>query len=319
MNHWYQGDEPREAIDAAVRIASAFERVVAYGSSMGGFAALHFAKVFNAATVLALMPQYSIDRSAVPFETRWALEASRITFDRHPMADVPKETRAFVFYDPFHRLDCQQANLVSATTGCERISLPLMGHNGPGAEVVKCALLLAQQGMEERIPAEVRRVYREHRRNSSNYYIQLAAARHLSPTSRIELLERAKVLGNDVNIDISLSEVLMREGRVDEAIAVQREALTRYPGSALMWSRLAGALLCNRDLDGALLASTKAIEIAPDNAFFHHQVAGILTQLKQHSEAVQYQQRAMLLDGTNAAYAKQMDWILAKAAADSSL
>ena len=53
------------------------------GNSMGGFLAILMSKRINAKKVLALVPQWSIDKSIVPFENRWMEYRDKISEIKH--------------------------------------------------------------------------------------------------------------------------------------------------------------------------------------------------------------------------------------------
>ena len=69
--------QPGTAARAAVPEGA---RVMTYGSSMGGYAALRFARALRADAILALSPQYSIDPAVVPWEDRWRQDGARIAW-----------------------------------------------------------------------------------------------------------------------------------------------------------------------------------------------------------------------------------------------
>ena len=48
-----------------------FDRVVFYGASMGGYAAAAFSSAAKGATVFAISPQSTVDKTVVPWEMRY--------------------------------------------------------------------------------------------------------------------------------------------------------------------------------------------------------------------------------------------------------
>jgi len=58
-------------------------------------------------------------------------------------------------------------------------------------------------------------------------------------------------------------------GRVDEAIAGYREALALDPALAIAWNGLAMALAQQGDLDGAIEAGRRLVELEPDEPLGH--------------------------------------------------
>ena len=57
--------------------------------------------------------------------------------------------------------------------------------------------------------------------------------------------------------------------RVAEAVATYREAVALDPGLAIAWNGLATALAQQGDLDGALEASRRLVELEPDDPLGH--------------------------------------------------
>jgi Flp pilus assembly protein TadD len=57
--------------------------------------------------------------------------------------------------------------------------------------------------------------------------------------------------------------------RVDEAVAAYREAVVLDPCLAIAWNGLATALAQQGDLDGALEASRRLVELEPDDPLGH--------------------------------------------------
>src|SRR5271166_1854620 len=100
-NDWYQHDDIFEICRAVAAIASNYRRVYAYGSSMGGYAAIRFGALVGAKAAIALSPQFSIDKSIVPFERRWSGDAKRIRFVAERKTDHSFAPLAYVSYDPF--------------------------------------------------------------------------------------------------------------------------------------------------------------------------------------------------------------------------
>lgn len=87
-----------------------FKNVALIGTSMGGFAALTFARLCPGATVVALSPQSTLSASLVPWENRfgkgraqnWELAYSDAA------ESMDKIKKAYVLYDPFFGADRKQ-------------------------------------------------------------------------------------------------------------------------------------------------------------------------------------------------------------------
>ncbi|HCR85653.1 MAG TPA: hypothetical protein DIV86_03140 [Alphaproteobacteria bacterium] len=78
---WYNFIEPEiiEKLNQLIEKISA-KKVVTLGNSMGGYGAIIFAvKLKNCSTAIAFCPQYSVNPSITPFETRWAQYRDNLT------------------------------------------------------------------------------------------------------------------------------------------------------------------------------------------------------------------------------------------------
>ena len=86
-----------------------FRRVIFYGSSMGGYGALAFAPLAPGATVVAFVPQTSLDPRVVPFETRYRPGFARGQWAIGGFSDGANGARSaeriVVFADPWHPQD----------------------------------------------------------------------------------------------------------------------------------------------------------------------------------------------------------------------
>jgi hypothetical protein len=106
-----------------------FGRVVFYGASMGGYAAAAFSPAAPGADVVAISPQSTLDKTLVPWETRY-----KVAWDRDftgPYGDAAEVSRAArrvtILYDPYEPLD---AGHVARFThdNVMRLRTPLLGH-----------------------------------------------------------------------------------------------------------------------------------------------------------------------------------------------
>jgi len=59
------------------------------------------------------------------------------------------------------------------------------------------------------------------------------------------------------------------EGRLDEAVSGYRRAVAEDPGLAIAWNGLAMALAQQGDLDGAIEAGRRLVELEPEDALGH--------------------------------------------------
>ncbi len=106
-----------------------FKRVVFYGASMGAYAACAFVPACPGADVVAISPQSTLDKSLVPWETRYKTAWNR-DFSG-PYGDASKVStaagRVILLYDPYEPLDAGHADRFTAPN-VVKLRAPLLGH-----------------------------------------------------------------------------------------------------------------------------------------------------------------------------------------------
>lgn len=247
-NDWYQYEELPEALAKVADIASGYERVIAYGSSMGGYAAIRFGKWAGAREAVALSPQYSVNPAVCPWEIRWALDAARIEFLIEPRRDGIVD-HATIFFDPAD-VDAKHVALYEALCRVRPIPLRNAGH--------PCGGFLAGIGVLSKAVTDLahgtfdanalRKACRRLRGQSGQYLLTIAS--RLPPRRRhtkLEILKRVRrVAEHDAGLQSLLGEQLTKVGRHDEAEAAHRKALAAFPSQPAFVYRFADSL----DLSG---------------------------------------------------------------------
>lgn len=106
-----------------------FDRVVFYGASMGGYAAAAFAAFCPGADVVAISPQSTLDKTVVPWETRYKVAWGR-DFSG-PCGDAAEASktaaRVVILYDPYEPLDRGHAERF-CSSNVQHLRAPLLGH-----------------------------------------------------------------------------------------------------------------------------------------------------------------------------------------------
>ncbi|WJS83691.1 hypothetical protein [Paracoccus sp. TOH] len=130
LNHrtdWFQNDDFFPAIEA-IRAHAGSRPLVTYGSSMGGYGALLGSGRLRAERVVAVVPQFSIERAVVPFEKRWRKEAEALGAFRHDVTrEIHEHARITVILDPRND-DRHHLALYPLTRNWEVVALPFAGH-----------------------------------------------------------------------------------------------------------------------------------------------------------------------------------------------
>jgi uncharacterized protein (TIGR02466 family) len=109
-----------------------------------------------------------------------------------------------------------------------------------------------------------------------NGYLQLAKAyeRVGAPVEALGLLESAvRLAPREAAIRVELSDLLLRQGRYDEAAAAARHAVADQPGNASAWSTLGAAEHKAGRCDAALEAYRRAQTLKPEWTFLNSNIA----------------------------------------------
>lgn len=128
---WYRDPWVSDEFDrlAAEGFFAQFNRVVFYGASMGGYAACAFSAACPGADVVAISPQSTLDKTIVPWETRYKVAWDRDFSGKYGDAAQASHAarKVTILYDPYEPLD---AGHVDRFTGSNVMKLrtPLMGH-----------------------------------------------------------------------------------------------------------------------------------------------------------------------------------------------
>ncbi|MGB8813174.1 MAG: hypothetical protein WCC57_08310, partial [Paracoccaceae bacterium] len=111
---WYRDPWVWDQFDtlAATGYFKQFKRVVFYGASMGGYAACAFVAACPGADVLAISPQSTLDKTLVPWETRYHTAWDRDFSGKYGDATTASHaaSRVTLLYDPYEPLDAGHAN-----------------------------------------------------------------------------------------------------------------------------------------------------------------------------------------------------------------
>lgn len=303
-NHWYQYPGTRAALAA---IAAALEeagaqRVVTYGSSMGAYAAVRFASAVRATGVLAMSPQYSINRAVMPEELRWQDEARDIVWQEGLEDAIASCIPTVIVFDPRDH-DAAQVARIAAETPIIPLPVRYAGH--PTA-----AFMVQQQLVEPMLRSllkgrfnqeAARKTVAEILKSSPTYLAGLA--RH-QPQHRIRtavsLARRAlanarpadhPLFRNELGRQLSRAgaheeaiehlqaavetssrhlgylfpygEALIAAGRIPEACAVAREMVERAGDRSESHALLGRALAAAGDEAGARACRARAAELNP--------------------------------------------------------
>lgn len=310
---WYQYPEMAEAM-AVVRGATAgAHRVMTYGSSMGGYAAIRFADAVGADAVLALSPQYSIDPLKVPFETRWRQEAERIEWRPEIDGAINCACAPIIVFDPLG-VDGRHVDLIAAETAVQRFPLRYSGH--PSTTFLsELGLLepLALQALSGELDVEAFRA--EALRQKAQCPAYLSRLAELQPAWRaglaLDLARRACALGPTNHAALAtLAALQSRSGDHDQALAnynTLSNVTDRAPNYLVLHAQ---ALADAGRLEDACVLAREVVEAQPDAANLWAWLAHIEWRLGAHDAAMAAIERAIRLFPTQAEYQAQREQYL---------
>lgn len=275
-NDWYQYPDLFAALDAVRAAVRPYRRVLAYGSSMGGYAAVRYGERSGAHEALAISPQFSIDARRAPFETRWRSLAGAIRFlneDRPPAVG-----RATVVYDPFNR-DARHVALMAAAVPVRPVKVIHAGHPA-GAYLAEAGLLseLVLSLCAGALPGDFERRARAARRCSGQYLFTLARrVPRRRAALKLALARRAVAASaSDPMYRSYLGLLLDAGGDAAEAEEAHRAAAALAPDNVPVVARLARCLLRHGHArEGAALART-AHRLAPHMRQVRHLLCAAL-------------------------------------------
>ncbi len=141
---WYRGHDLHAFFrgDDFQNIARRHEKVIFYGSSMGAYAAIAFARVVPGAIALAMSPQSTLDPRIVPWE-RGRFQAGLASDWSGDFADAAEDTGGasaiFIVYDPFHPKDRKHVSRFRGNN-IHGLKLPF-GHHTTAALMQKIGIL----------------------------------------------------------------------------------------------------------------------------------------------------------------------------------
>lgn len=266
-NVWYQNITP-EIISAVenfiAKRAARYTKRVGYGSSMGGYAAIQFSRSLKLDTVLAISPQFEIDK---PYDLRWRAAAKLIDFKYRIGADtVAHNCKYFVAYDPGTE-DLYHVEKLRELIPPERlveIATPFSGH--PAGHY------LAETGLIKDLTLSVLQ-------DGTVEHIAVGAHRK---RSKIYLYEMSRRL------------VLRRKYRsalivIDKAIAIDDTSPPLHKLRSVVFDKLGQP-------EAALAAIDKAIKMDGGAADFFLQRSQLLEHVKQHAAALAAIDEAIAID-----------------------
>jgi len=304
-NDWFQYPEIQEILSIIRKACAGAERILTYGSSMGGYAALRFADAIGAHAALALSPQYSLDPRKVPFETRWAPDRRRIRFLETVDGPIQPGPIRILAYDGALDADRRHAELLMAAAPMIAIPLSHAGHPVGGLlndiKLLRPLVLTALDGSFD--PRRFRSAAHKRRTQSAHWLAHLADRQ---PAWRnalgVALARRAVDTAPDhPALHHAFARRLAAAGDYAGAIAAHHRAIAIEPIVDYLWG-LSKTLFTAGDIAGALDVAERIQALAPEIAGYHAWAAHLRAAQGDWAGQLGDLQRAVRNDRTNRGY-----------------
>lgn len=227
-NDWYQYEDLPQMCARIRELAAGYDRVIAYGSSMGAYAAIRFGGWAGAQLALAISPQFSAAPHRPPFEQRWFRYAVGLKRLHERGQDAAPE--AIIIYDPL-TADRRHAELYRSITRAELVPIPYSGHPS-GVTLMQAGLLapLLVQLCDGTFDIEAfRRETRTRSQDTPQHHIERTKrARGRRRRYQLALEARAASPGNPSTLRL-LSDMALAAGEREVAVGVLRELMAIEP------------------------------------------------------------------------------------------
>jgi hypothetical protein len=308
-NDWFQHSEMEEVLRAIRTACTGAERILAYGSSMGGYGALRFGGRIGAHAVLALSPQFSLDPRRAPFETRWPADQRRIRFRGDSDQTVPAGPRMILAYDPTIAADRRHAELYAAAASVELLPLPRAGHPVGGfLNDIKLLRPLVLNAMEGNVDvAALLRETHARRPDSAHWLANLAEAQPPWRSACAVTLARRAAEGapDHPSLRDALARRLAAAGAYAEAIKVHEQAIAAEPIPDYLWS-LSKTQYAAGDPEAALRTADRLRALSPATAGYHAWASRLRLERGDFDGAIDDVAEALRHDPANRGYRWQL-------------
>lgn len=303
--NWYPAASVRAAAEA-VRGAIGGAPALSYGYSMGGYAALKYARLVGASRALGICPQASIDPADVPSDARFhgffdpALHAGM----RLGPADAPGF--GVVMADPYHPEDRLNAQMLQADGNIRWLRTPFMGHAAIWLLTDTAFLRSVLQDIQDADLAGVAARLRGRRRHNVHWFFWVAHAAFTRnrPALANRLWNRAEELG--LARDIREREVmnllgpamqrLIGQGKRAEARALALRQAAEAPSDAVVQAQIGHILIGMGEAEAAEEPFRAALALRQDVSHVYQGLSIVVAAKGRLDEAI-----GIAADGTRAA------------------
>jgi len=261
-NDWYQDPDLPGVAASVAALVNRYHRVVAYGSSMGGYGAIRFGGMAGASAALAISPQFSIDPRTARFERRWKYDSERIDFLLERTLTAPFVATAYIVYDP-HDLDRRHVELFRRHTRVVDVALVDVGHPATGT-LAEAGLLgdLVLDFVSDRLDvADIARRMLLARETAPQFYF-VRSQRAFSMRARVAYAGKAAAMSPlHFGLVAHYASLLTEAGRFGEAQIAFARAAALMPDSPVLLHKLTEFHERRGDLESAIEAAERLVSL----------------------------------------------------------
>ncbi len=266
---WYPAQEMQELAGHARPYLDRYSRVISYGASMGGYAALKHGRLLGTTHAIAFSPQYSINPADVPGDTRYRQFFSPSLHRDMRVQPGDVAGHLIAIHDPWCTVDADHIALLKQA-GIPLLDMPayLTGHS-----TVICF------ARSERI--------RE--------LFALTAANEFGALRRA--VQRAAKASPAVRARAAIEHAVAAKAARAEALLNRFERELPADQRTRLRATVARRYVADKNFDAAARNAAMGILYAPADAALLELLSDILFDLKQDSAAHVWLQRAIQADG----------------------
>lgn len=249
---WFPASSMSALLEQLQPILNQYKNIVGYGGSMGGYAAIKYARSLQMNRVVAMVPQYSIDPAEVEDKRYTDFYNAELNADMRIQAqDIVADCEYIIVYDPYFENDKEHyVKIKPLIPQLHTLHLPYTGHDAI-AVLANSALL---HDFIER-PYDQTYFYKQIRevKKNSKFYYRSVIARLLGTHNEAlgKILKGIDIQLDSAFFDASLKQtitrILLTNKRVDEQdlqkLGIQvnlafedKNQLTDYYGNILVFN-----------------------------------------------------------------------------------
>lgn len=192
--NWYRGKTFHNFIKKLALELVVFKEKLGYGSSMGGYAVSAFADTLGLDRILILNPISTLNRSLVPWETRFRIAATKYPWDTLFHDAALSSCDGHIVYDPLFHCDYQHAQRYKHLV---HIKFPGVGHSTAShLQRLKILQPLFDSFIKNTINKHKLNKLLRKRRNYLGYYDWLLSDKniHLTPKRKVIIEKYRNIL-----------------------------------------------------------------------------------------------------------------------------